>query len=85
MNERLKAAINSDGSSNILPFMWITSGVDEEKTVGRMEIIRSCGIRSVCVESRTHEDFAGDTWWPLIEKILKKQVSGVGLHLGDGA
>jgi len=72
MNERLKAALNKEGSNNILPFMWAITGIDTKDIVGQMEIIRSCGIRSVCVESRTFEDFAGDTWWPLIEEILKE-------------
>ena len=58
MNERLNAALNAGGSNNILPFMWAITGIDTKDIVGQMEIIHSCGIRSVCVESRTFEDFA---------------------------
>lgn len=70
MNNRITSALCADGSNNILPFLWAITGVDAQKTIDLMHTIKDCGINAVCVESRTFEDYAGDTWWPFIERIL---------------
>ena len=72
MNARLEKALNTNGSHNILPFTWAITGIDVEKTIEQMRIIKSCGIDSVCIESRTFHDFAGETWWPFIESIMQE-------------
>ena len=73
MKDRL-AQILSDqnGSDGLLPFMWVMTSADTDRMVGMMPLIKSCGMNAVCVESRTFEDFAGDTWWPLITAILEE-------------
>ena len=73
MNRELERILRSDrGSDALLPFMWVMSSADTAQMVAQMEIIKSCGMNAVCVESRTFEDYAGDSWWPLITAILEE-------------
>ena len=57
--------------SHILPFLWL-AGESHEKIAAEMQKIRECGIREVCLESRTHPDFAGDGWWNDVSFILQE-------------
>lgn len=73
MDQRLAQILSdTDGSDAIFPFMWVMSSAETGEMVGMMETIKACGINAVCVESRTFEDYAGDTWWPLITAILEE-------------
>ncbi len=53
----------------IMPFFW-QHGETEETLREYMGAIYNCGIRSVCVESRPHPDFAGPKWWADMDVIL---------------
>ncbi len=73
MSPELKRILSSqEGSDALLPFMWVMSRADTQQMVGMLETIKSCGMNAVCVESRTFEDYAGDSWWPLITAILEE-------------
>ncbi|MBQ5390519.1 MAG: hypothetical protein IIU58_06400, partial [Clostridia bacterium] len=50
------------GENYILPFFW-QHGEDAETLISEIDAIFDSGIRALCVESRTHEDFCGDGWW----------------------
>ncbi len=73
MDPRLNEILsNNAGSDALLPFIWVMTSADTGQMVGMLETVKSCGMNAVCVESRTFEDFAGDTWWPLITAILEE-------------
>ena len=55
----------------IMPFFW-QHGEDEAVLRKYMEVIHSCGIGAVCVESRPHPDFCGDKWWRDMDVILEE-------------
>jgi len=46
----------------IFPFFW-QHGECHEELKEEMDAIYACGIRQVCVESRTHEEFGEEKWW----------------------
>lgn len=46
----------------IFPFFW-QHGESHEVLKEEMDAIYNSGCRQFCVESRTHEDFCGDSWW----------------------
>ena len=73
MNQELQQILfDQQGSDSLFPFMWVMSSADTAQTLGMMETVKSCGIDAVCVESRTFEDYAGETWWPFITAILQE-------------
>ena len=59
MDNRLKDIQNGKGGNYLLPFLWM-HGEDEALVMDELDKIAQCGIKSVCLESRTHEDFAGE-------------------------
>ena len=63
---------DGQGSDGLLPFMWVMTQAETQQMVGMMETVKACGMNAVCVESRTFEDYAGETWWPLITAILEE-------------
>lgn len=38
----------------------------------QLEEIKESGARGFCVESRTHEDFGGETWWRDMKRVLEE-------------
>ena len=46
----------------IFPFFW-QHGESHDLLKEEMDAMYACGIRQVCVESRTHEEFGNDAWW----------------------
>ena len=60
--KRLEEALAGREDSYILPFLWMKG---ESRPVIREELdrIQECGIREICLESRPHPDFLGDSWW----------------------
>ena len=72
MEKRLIDALNGTGENYILPFFW-QHGEEEALLCEGMERIRESGIRAVCVESRPHPDFLGDTWWRDMDIIMRKE------------
>lgn len=65
----LQSLLNNDLDNYILPFFW-QHGEDEETLRKYMEVIDNSNIKSVCVESRPHPDFAGDKWWKDLDVIF---------------
>lgn len=57
------------GENYILPFFW-QHGEDADTLIAEIDAIFDSGIRALCVESRTHEDFCGDGWWETMDVIL---------------
>ena len=46
----------------IFPFFW-QHGESHDILAEEMDAMYESGCRQFCVESRTHEDFCGETWW----------------------
>lgn len=69
MNRVIKRNLEDQEGNYILPFFW-QHGESEEVLRQYMKAIYDCGIRSVCVESRPHPDFAGPGWWRDMDVIL---------------
>ncbi len=64
MDKKLFEYLNGDAACHTIPFYWQHG--KEHRTVEieeKMRQIHEDGVRSVCVESRPHPDFAGDEWW----------------------
>ncbi len=49
-------------SGYLFPFLWLSGQTEDEIRRG-MEDVAASGCSSVCVESRIHPDFLGETWW----------------------
>ena len=60
MERRLKELLEGGGDNYILPFFW-QHGEDETLLREGMRKIRESEIRAVCVESRPHPDFVGES------------------------
>ena len=58
----LKEILQGRTANHIAPFLWIHG--DEEKNL-KEEIMKiyEYGIRSLCVEARSHGDFNGPGWF----------------------
>ena len=69
MKEKLKAALANENGKHIFPFFW-QHGEDDETLLRELHSIYDCGIRSVCVESRPHEGFGGESWYEDMALIL---------------
>ena len=54
----------------IFPFLWV-KGESHECIEKEMRAIKQLGIDAVCVESRTHPDFCGETWFVDMRFILQ--------------
>lgn len=71
MNQIIRKNLENQEGNYIFPFLWL-HGEPEEVLRCYMEAIYNCGIRSVCVESRPHPDFAGPGWWRDMDIILEE-------------
>jgi len=71
MDQRLQDNLQGVQQDYITPFLWLHWEEDQYivETIGR---IYDSGIRSVCLESRTHEDFVRDGWWSDVQLILEE-------------
>ena len=69
MERRLKELLEGRGDNYILPFFW-QHGEDETLLREGMLKIRESEIRAVCVESRPHPDFVGESWWRDMDVIM---------------
>ena len=56
MDTRLSENLNNKQHDYIAPFLWL-HGEDDELIIKEIHRIYESNIRSVCLESRTHEDF----------------------------
>ena len=68
---RISEVINDKYDNHIMPFLWMHG---EEEAVIRKYIhkIFESGIKSVCIESRPHEDFLEEKWWMDVSTIVEE-------------
>lgn len=72
--------IGTDRSENyILPFLWM-GGETHGEILHELHKIYECGIREVCLESRTHPDFAGPLWWEDLD-VLMSEAKRLGMRI----
>ena len=57
--------------NHIMPFLWM-HGEDELTIRNYMKQIDESGIKSVCIESRPHEEFLKEKWWQDVDVIIKE-------------
>ena len=69
MNDKLSRILNGDIENMILPFLWM-HGEPESVIRDTIAQIDAAGVGALCVESRPHPDFAGETWWRDMEIVL---------------
>lgn len=69
MDTRLVQLLQGQGENYLIPFFW-QYGQQEDELRHEIEKINETGIRSVCIESRTHPDFGGDGWWNDMDIIM---------------
>ncbi len=67
----LKEILNGQEGNHILPFYW-QHGNHNSLIPEQIDEIRRSGCRAVCIESRPHPDFAGETWWRDMDVILEE-------------
>ena len=69
MDYRLQDCLSNKSFDYMAPFLWL-HGEGEAMYLREIHHIYESGIRSVCLESRTHEDFCRDGWWKDVRRIL---------------
>ncbi len=83
MNNALLDNLQGRTPDVMAPFLWLHWEEDAD-IAAELERIYETGIRAVCIESRTHEDFCGDGWWEDVSLILKEcQKRGMKLWILD--
>ena len=71
MDTRLFDILNGNEDNYLLPFYW-QRGNHRHLIPEQIQRIYDSGCRALCVESRPHPDFCGETWWIDFELILKE-------------
>ena len=71
MDTRLKDNLNGIQHNYMAPFLWL-HGEEDNLIVNELQRIYDSGIRAVCLESRVHEDFAGEGWWSDVRLIMEE-------------
>ncbi len=69
MDTRLQNNLRDSQHNYTAPFLWLHNE-DDGYIIQEIERIYDSGIRSVCLESRTHEEFCRDDWWSDIKLIF---------------
>ena len=69
MNRQLQEILSGTGSNYLLPFFWMKD-LGQGDLRRRVAEVYDSGCRAFCVESRTHDDFAGDHWWADMDVLL---------------
>ena len=54
----------------IFPFLWMREG-DTDKIEEEIQKIYDTGARALCVESRPHEGFCGESWWKDMDVVMR--------------
>ena len=70
MDIRLQENLSGKQQDYMAPFLWL-HGEDDALIIRELERIYDSGIRSVCLESRTHEDFGYAEWWSDVRMIME--------------
>lgn len=71
MEKSIKEVLDGEIRNYILPFFWLR-GEDTAIIKEEMRRIKESGIGAVCIESRPHPDFAGESWWDDVSTILEE-------------
>ncbi len=71
MNRWLSDILEGREDNYMLPFYW-QHGDHYDRIPEQIERIRRSGCRALCVESRPHPDFCGETWWRDMDLILRE-------------
>lgn len=71
MDTRLRDNLNGKQHDYMAPFFWM-HGEDDALIVNEVQRIYDSGIRSVCLESRIHNDFAKEGWWSDVRLIMEE-------------
>lgn len=69
MDQRLSQVLAGKTENYLLPFYW-QHGDHYDLIPEQMQRIYDSGCRAVCVESRPHPDFCGQTWWRDMDRII---------------
>lgn len=69
MDKRLSDVLSHRESNYLLPFYW-QHGDHYDHIPEQIKRIYDSGCRALCVESRPHPDFVGETWWRDMDLIL---------------
>lgn len=70
MDTRVQDNLIAKQHDYVAPFLWL-HGEEKELIFNELDRIYECGIRSVCLESRVHEEFCEAGWWSDVEDILE--------------
>lgn len=71
MNQALWENLNGKTGNYLAPFLWL-HGESQDLILKEIEKIYDAGIRALCIESRTHEDFCREGWWSDVGVILEE-------------
>ncbi|MBE7046890.1 MAG: hypothetical protein E7396_05680 [Ruminococcaceae bacterium] len=71
VDQRISDNLNGKTHNYIAPFLWLHNE-DDNYILREIERIYESGVRSICLESRTHDEFLKDDWWSDIELIFKE-------------
>ena len=83
MDKRIAEVLQNRAENRLMPFMWIRDG-EHDRLIDHIATIQSMGHQALCVESRPHRDFCGDTWWQDMGMILEEcQKRGMQVWLLD--
>lgn len=69
MDTRLQENLSGKQHDYMAPFLWLHAEEDA-LIIRELQKIYDSGIRSVCLESRTHEGFCGEEWWSDVRLIM---------------
>ena len=69
MDLKLSEYLSGKVGNHLLPFFW-QHGDHHDRLVEQVARIAASGCRALCVESRPHKDFCGETWWRDMDVIL---------------
>lgn len=71
MDKRLTEVLHRKEENYLLPFYW-QHGNHYDRIPEQVKRIYDSGCRALCVESRPHPDFVGETWWRDMDLILSE-------------
>ena len=71
MDRRLYENLNNKKVDYVTPFIWLHNEEDE-KLIAEIDRIQKSGIHSICLESRTHEEFCREDWWEDVAMIFEE-------------
>lgn len=71
MDKRLDENLKGLNKNYTAPFLWLHNE-DDSLILSEIQRMYESGIRAVCLESRTHEEFCREDWWSDIELIFKE-------------